>query len=84
MIGEPEPIYIAILNMYLVTFGDYSVEEYNSFMWILFILSTIILSLIMLNLLIAIMSDSYDRVIDQIEETDGKELNDLILEAESY
>lgn len=37
----------------------------------------------MLNLLIAIMSDTFARVMDEIEETDGIALNDLILDVES-
>jgi hypothetical protein len=36
----------------------------------------------MLNLVIAIISDSFDRVIDEKEESDGLELNELVLEAE--
>jgi len=39
--------------------------------------------LIMLNLLIAIMSDTYERVTTGMVEADGKELNSLIIEQES-
>ena len=39
--------------------------------------------LIMLNMLIAIMSDTYERVTSCGVESDGKELNSLILEQES-
>lgn len=39
--------------------------------------------LIMLNLLIAIMSDTYERVSNGMVEADGKELNSLILEQEN-
>jgi hypothetical protein len=83
MIGEEEPIYIAIRNMYLTTFGEYSVDDYTPGMWFVFISATVILSLIMLNLLIAIMSDTFEKVMNEIEESDGLEKNDLILEAES-
>lgn len=51
--------------------------------WIIFIMATVLLQLIMLNLLIAIMSDTFARVMDEIEETDGSALNDLILDVES-
>lgn len=37
----------------------------------------------MLNLLIAIMSDTFERVMAEIEISDGLELNNLILDAES-
>lgn len=36
----------------------------------------------MLNLLIAIMSDTYERVSNSMIEADGKELNSLIIEQE--
>ena len=37
----------------------------------------------MLNLLIAIMSDTYEKVMAEIDISDGLELNNLILDAES-
>jgi len=37
----------------------------------------------MLNLLIAIMSDTFEKVMAEIEISDGLELNNLILDAES-
>jgi hypothetical protein len=46
-------------------------------------LSTFFITLVMMNLLIAIMSDTYDRVINDITATDGWELNQMILELES-
>ena len=49
----------------------------------LFIVASIFMPLIMLNLLIAIMSDTFARVNSTMVEADGKELNDLILEQEN-
>jgi len=45
-------------------------------------MTTIILSLIMLNLLIAIMSDTFEKVMSEIDISEGIELNNLILDAE--
>ena len=39
--------------------------------------------LVMLNMIIAIMSDTYERVTTGMDVADGKELNSLILEQES-
>lgn len=72
----------SIETIYLIIFGEYNLDEYDNAKMSLFILSTILLSLVMLNLVIAIMSDSFDRVIDEKEESDGLELNELVLEAE--
>jgi len=68
--------------VYLVAYGDFQTDDYNAAEWALFILATCAMPLIMLNLLIAIMSDTYERVTNNMEEADGKELNSLILEQE--
>jgi hypothetical protein len=75
----------SIQNIYLLMYGDFqgSYTSYNVAEWLLFILATIVIPLIMLNLLIAIMSDTYERVTTGMVEADGKELNSLILEQES-
>lgn len=80
---EEEPIYMSVLNVYLIIFGEYSLDDYKPAQWVVFIFATLLLSLIMLNLLIAIMSDTFERVMAEIEQSDGLELNDLILDAES-
>ena len=45
-------------------------------------IGSIFMPLVMLNLLIAIMSDTYERVSNSMIEADGKELNSLIIEQE--
>lgn len=80
---EEEPIYMSVLNVYLIIFGEYNLDGYQFDQWLVFVMATVLLSLIMLNLLIAIMSDTFERVMAQVEESDGLELNDLILDAES-
>jgi hypothetical protein len=47
-------------------YGDFSPDEYTTANWILFIIASILLPLVMLNLLIAIMSDTYARVMADI------------------
>ena len=65
-------------------FGDFSTDDYVlTAEWALFIVSSIFMPLVMLNLIIAIMSDTYERVTSGMVEADGKELNSLILEQES-
>ena len=83
---EKRPITKAILYMYLLTFGKFDMDGFDSDAygerWILFILGTILLQLVMLNLVIAIMSDTFARVMSEIEISDGMELNNLIIESE--
>lgn len=80
---ENENIFQQILNVYLLCFGEFNLDGYDGQDWTVFIMATILLQLIMLNLLIAIMSDTFARVMDEIEETDGIALNNLILEVEA-
>ena len=80
---EIQTIFQQILNVYLLCFGEFSVDNYDGQDYTIFIMATILLQLIMLNLLIAIMSDTFARVMDEIEETDGMALNNLILDVEA-
>ena len=50
---------------------------------ILFTFAVVLIPLIMLNMLIAIMSDTFGRVSSGMIEAEGRELNSLILEQES-
>jgi hypothetical protein len=56
--------------------GDFATDEYTMiFHFVLYGLSTIIMTIVMLNLVIAIMGDTYGRVMTEIKETDGRQLN---------
>lgn len=64
--------------------GDMSIEHYDSnyevYFSILFFLATVLVQIILLNLLIAIMGDTYDRVMEIAEEAYIRELCSLIAE----
>lgn len=64
----------------MLMLGDFQYDDYNFATWTLFTISSIFMPLVMLNLLIAIMSDTFGRVNGTMIEADGKELNELILE----
>ena len=57
----------AILNQYVLTIGDYDVEAFHEeggdiILWCFFILTTFLTQITFLNVLIAIMGDTFDRV----------------------
>ena len=68
----------AILNQYLVALGDWDTENYaistsrsptNSYLvWLLFVFTTVFSQIIMFNILIAIMGDTYDSVFANMEK----------------
>ena len=51
-----------LMHVYRLDFGDFSTNEYSSLDTAIFILAVIIVPLVLLNMLIAIMSDTFDRV----------------------
>ena len=51
-----------LFHVFLLNFADFFTKDYNSYQTLIFSISIIFLPLIMLNLLIAIMGDTYDRV----------------------
>ena len=69
---EDESNYInAFLNMYEITLGTWTYDvifdenkndSVMKFTWLIFVISTLITQIIFLNMLIAIMGDTYDRV----------------------
>lgn len=71
------------MQIYLLAFGEYSVDNYGTAEWILYVVATIFIPLIMFNMIIAIMSDTFERVTTTMIEADGNELNSLVLEQEN-
>lgn len=74
---------------YQLNFNDFSgfmpngySEDLTEIFWIVFFLASIMNPIILLNMLIAIMSDTYDRVQDDQVVADCKEMAELIIQAE--
>ena len=63
----------ALIISFMTGLGEYHVDGYSSadawVLWIMFIMSTIILQLIFMNMLIAIMTDSFARVTSHLKES---------------
>lgn len=77
---EDDPISSDFLHIYLLMLGDFQYDDYTYIIWLMFIFASIFMPLIMLNLLISIMGNTFGRVSDSMEIADGAELNSLILE----
>lgn len=67
---------------YLLNLGEFDTSDFTAIDWVIFITATIINPIVMLNLLIAIMSDTYGRVQSTNVITDRKELLKMIFEIE--
>ena len=84
--GETEDFSKAFITTYLLALGEFQgLEEKNTLVeWIQFIVSTIIFTLVLLNLLIAIISNTYEEVKEQREFFDLKEKLGIISDFENF
>ena len=73
-----------MIGMYRMAYGDFAyVDDYGGVEWLFFLLSTVLMPLVMMNLLIAIISDTFERVYTSKTASDYKEKTALILEVEN-
>lgn len=77
-------LWFAYLECYSIIYGVFATENYNNgFEYCLFILTSIFCTVILLNIVIAIMSDTYEHVMTNIVENDGREQNRIVLKKEA-
>ena len=73
-----------LTTMYRMIYGDFNeVDNYGPVAWVFFIMATVLVPLVMMNLLIAIISDTFERVYSSKTASDYKEKTALILEVEN-
>jgi len=69
----------SLINAYLLGLGDFDYSNYGSgknkyFIWIFFLAATFIVQLVFMNMLIAIMGDSFGRINGLLDQATLKEL----------
>lgn len=72
-------IWMTIMNTYITGLGDFDTEnylkhDYQVFFWIFFFLTTVLIQIVLLNLLIALMGDTFDKVQEIKEQAQLKEV----------
>lgn len=80
--NEPFSYFFYLSMSWELNLGTFSSENYSTLMYLAFILHAILNPILMLNLLISVMSNTFERVNSQVEVADSKELAKMILEAE--
>ncbi|CAG9318217.1 unnamed protein product [Blepharisma stoltei] len=78
-----DPFSMMLIKSYLLDLADFSYDSYETVEWIIFLIASILNPLIMLNLLISIIGDTFDRVQEGIVIADQKELCELIISGEN-
>lgn len=79
---EPKSFSEYVANAYLLNLGNFSTDNYEAFEWLIFFFASVINPLIMLNLLISIMGDTFGRVKEEQAIADMKELTEMVVEGE--
>ena len=69
-------------SAFLLTLGEFDTKPETVFQRQVFIFATVFATVVMLNLVIALISDAYEEVMNGIEERDAYETNQMIIEAE--
>ena len=68
--------WLVIIDTYQIIYGEFSDDMLGQstsvFDYSVFIIASVFLSVILLNIVIAIMSDTYERVMTNIVENDGR------------
>ena len=73
------------INQYLLGLGEFSsIDAYEgenaTFTWIMFLMATFIIQITFLNMLIAIMGDTFDRVVERKQASARREKLDILNE----
>jgi WD40 repeat protein len=79
----PDSYLSSWLKVYMFNFGQYDTGSYEVLQWISLIITTTVNPLLMMNLLIAVMGDTYDRVQQDIVVADLKEIASQLYDIES-
>ena len=82
-VKEDDTIITSFTHIYRIGFADFKTTDYDIARYVLWLMCSIFLSLIMINMLIAIMSDTYEKIVNAQETSDGQELLDIIYGVEN-
>lgn len=72
-----------VVNIYSLSYGQFEIEKDTEMQKFVFVVATLTITLVMLNLIIALMSDVFVRVKSAIVIADRKEMASIILEVDS-
>lgn len=72
----------SFIKVYMMMYGEFHFDEDSMYDWICFFLISLALPLIMFNLLVAIMGDTYKNAYESMVEMDFKAMTQMILETE--
>ena len=81
---QEKQVFESLWGTFQLTIGEYSLDNLDYFAQVLFVFEAFFMNIILLNLIIALMSDTYENVMTNIIELDGRQLNTMIIECENF
>ena len=82
-----ENFWYSIIDSYKTAIGDFSTDDYESnrdetLVWIIWLMNTFLIFIVLLNMIIAIISDTFEKVHESKNNNLLKELSILMVESE--
>ena len=69
----------SLWSSFLLTLGEFDLDNMGPFEKAIFVIESFLMTIILLNLIIALMSDTYEEVMTNIVQLDGRQLNTIII-----
>jgi hypothetical protein len=69
----------SLWSSFLLTLGEFDLDSMGPFEKAIFVIESFLMTIILLNLIIALMSDTYEEVMTNIVQLDGRQLNAIII-----
>ena len=80
--AEHEGFFMTLGSAYSLDLTDFNTDGFTATQWVVFVIASIINCIIMLNLLISILGDSYERIQLSLIESDYSQMLEIIIELE--
>ena len=74
---------IAFKISFLISVGDFLIDDFNLLQYAIFTVATLIVLIVMMNILISLVGDTFDRVQMEATYKDAEAVLDLVLEVEN-
>ena len=75
---------VSLKEGFRIMFGDFATDNYDTTEWIFFACAVIMVTLLMMNMLIAIVSETFTTVRENEEKNSNLQLLDMVLELETF
>jgi len=70
--------------MFNLMIGATDTNNYNANEWLIFVVASLLVMILLMNLLIAIISDTFEEVMSNIETSSYMQLCEIVLEQEMF